>query len=87
MRDVDPDLFIGNLPYNASEHDLFLFIDVLFPVRTVGIPKAPDGSGRGVAFVTLAEGADVEAVVEKLHGVTFQGRRLRVARPRPAPPR
>ena len=90
-RDTDagrpPDLFIGNLPYNASEHDLFLFIDVLFPLRTVGIPKAPDGRGRGVAFVTLAAGADLDAVVEKLHGVIFQGRRLRVSRARPAPPR
>jgi len=71
-------VFIGNVPAAASDSDVELHVAAVAPVVTVGLPRARDGSGIGVAFVVLADAADAARVVAALDGQPFQGRALRV---------
>ena len=48
------------------------------PVARVGVQRAADGSGIGVAFVVMHDAADAPRVDRALDGVPFQGRTLRV---------
>jgi RNA recognition motif-containing protein len=72
------DLFIGNVPAGASDFDVEVHVAAIAPVVSVGVPRAPDGHGLGVAFIVLHDAADAARVVRALDGVPFQGRVLRV---------
>lgn len=68
---------LGNVPRQASDSDVELHVTTVAPVVTVGLPRARDGSGRGVAFVVLKHPDDAPRVVAALDGLPFQGRALR----------
>ena len=76
-------LFIGNLPYGASEGDLRAhFSAVAEPSHIVMPVDRETGRPRGFAFVEFAERAAAEEVIKKFDAQPFQGRNLAVSEAR-----
>jgi hypothetical protein len=79
------DIYVGNLPFSATEEEVAgLFAD-FGPVEKVKIVTDREtGRPRGFCFVTLADSARVKEAAEAVDGKEFGGRPLRV---NPAEPR
>ena len=76
-------LFIGNLPYGASEADLRAhFAAVAEPSHVVMPVDRETGRPRGFAFVEFTERAVAEEVIRKFDAQPFQGRNLAVSEAR-----
>ena len=76
-------LFIGNLPYGASEADLRAhFATVAEPSHVVMPVDRETGRPRGFAFVEFAERNVAEEVIRKFDAQPFQGRNLAVSEAR-----
>ena len=76
-------LFIGNLPYGASEADLRAhFATVAEPSHVVMPVDRETGRPRGFAFVEFTERAVAEEVIRKFDAQPFQGRNLAVSEAR-----
>jgi RNA recognition motif-containing protein len=77
-------LFVGNLPYSATEADLRdLFAQIAEPAR-VSIPVDREtGRPRGFAFVEFSDPAHGQAAIDRFNGQPFQGRTIAVNEARP----
>ena len=76
-------LFIGNLPYSASEADLRAhFAAVAEPSHVVMPVDRETGRPRGFAFVEFADRAVAEDVIKRFDQQPFQGRNLAVSEAR-----
>jgi len=76
-------LFIGNLPYSASEADLRAhFAAIAEPSHIVMPVDRETGRPRGFAFVEFAERTVAEEVIRKFDAQPFQGRNLAVSEAR-----
>ena len=74
-------LFIGNLPYRASEADLRAhFAAVAEPSHVVMPVDRETGRPRGFAFVEFADRDKAEEVISKFDAQPFQGRTSRSAK-------
>jgi RNA recognition motif-containing protein len=88
-------LFVGNLPYNATEADLREHFSEVGPVAGVWVATDREtGRPRGFAFVEYEDRAAAEEAVRRFNNKPFGGRALAVneARPQergssPPPPR
>jgi RNA recognition motif-containing protein len=87
-------LFIGNLPYNATEDDIRShFATVGLPTQIVRPLDRETGRARGFAFVEYGERAMAEEAIKRFDGQLFMGRPLAVSEARarddrsPMPPR
>ena len=76
-------LFIGNLPYGATEADLRAhFAAIAEPSHVVMPVDRETGRPRGFAFVEFADRAVAEEVIRKFDAQPFQGRNLAVSEAR-----
>ena len=76
-------LFIGNLPYQATEDDLRQhFAQVGEPMQIVRPLDRETGRARGFAFVEYAERSQAEAAIQQFDGQLFMGRPLAVSEAR-----
>jgi RNA recognition motif-containing protein len=76
-------LFIGNLPYSASEADLRAhFAAIAEPSHVVMPVDRETGRPRGFAFVEFADRDVAEQVIQKFNAQPFQGRNLAVSEAR-----
>jgi cold-inducible RNA-binding protein len=76
-------LFIGNLPYGASEADLRAhFAAVAEPSHVVMPVDRETGRPRGFAFVEFADRNVADQVIQKFNAQPFQGRNLAVSEAR-----
>jgi cold-inducible RNA-binding protein len=76
-------LFIGNLPYGASEADLRAhFAAIAEPSHVVMPVDRETGRPRGFAFVEFTDRAVAEEVIRKFDAQPFQGRTLAVSEAR-----
>ena len=76
-------LFVGNLPYQATEDDLRShFAQVGPPTQIVRPLDRETGRARGFAFVEFAERAVAEEAIRKFDGQLFMGRPLAVSEAR-----
>lgn len=76
-------LFVGNLPYQATEDDLRThFAQVGAPTQIVRPLDRETGRARGFAFVEYAERAPAEEAIKKFDGQLFMGRPLAVSEAR-----
>ena len=76
-------LFIGNLPYGASEADLRAhFAPVAPPTHVVMPVDRETGRPRGFAFVEFAERDTAEKIIDKFNAQPFMGRNLAVSEAR-----
>jgi RNA recognition motif-containing protein len=73
------DIYVGNLPYTATEEDLNGLFAAYGPVERVKIiTDRETGRSKGFAFVTLGDQSLLNAAIEALNGYDYQGRALRV---------
>jgi cold-inducible RNA-binding protein len=82
-------LFVGNLPYSATEVDIRQHFGTVGDPLQIVIPTDHDtGRPRGFAFVDYDDRGVAERAIQQLHGQPFKGRPLSVseARPREARP-
>ena len=83
------DIYVGNLPYTATEGDITaLFSDFGAVERVKVITDRETGQSKGFAFVTLADPSRLNDAIEALNGFDYNGRPLRVnaSEPREARP-
>jgi cold-inducible RNA-binding protein len=77
-------LFVGNLPFSATENDLQDYFATAGTVIAVNIMQdRATGRSRGFAFVEMGSQAEADAAVSQFHGKEFQGRALTVNEARP----
>lgn len=82
------DIYVGNLPYSATEEDVTDLFAAYGPVERVKIITDRDtGQSKGFAFVTLGDQSQLNAAIEGLNEQDFQGRALRVNASEPREPR
>lgn len=76
-------LFVGNLPYQATEDDLRThFSQVGAPTQIVRPLDRETGRARGFAFVEYAERTAAEEAIKRFDGQLFMGRPLAVSEAR-----
>lgn len=83
------DIYVGNLPYTATEEEVGDLFAEFGPVERVKIiTDRETGRSKGFAFVTLGDQAQLNPAIEALNEKDFQGRALRVnaSEPREARP-
>jgi RNA recognition motif-containing protein len=77
-------LYVGNLPFGASEEALKQLFAEVGEVQSVKIvTDAYSGRSRGFGFVEMATEADAEKAVSQLNGRSFMERTLTVNEARP----
>jgi RNA recognition motif-containing protein len=76
-------LFVGNLPYEATEAELRDHFSSVGPLTSVFLPVDREtGRPRGFAFVEFADAAMANAAIQRLHNQSFKGRPLSVSEAR-----
>lgn len=81
-------LYVGNLPFSASEADVTSLFSKIGTVAGVQlIHDKITGQPRGFGFVEMGSPTEAQAAVTKLHGSDFNGRTLTVNEARPMEPR
>jgi RNA recognition motif-containing protein len=78
-------LYVGNLPYQASEADLEnWFSQAGIPVENVNLMRDRfSGEARGFGFVEIANDQDAQRAISSMNGKDFLGRTLVVNEARP----
>lgn len=72
-------IFVGNVPYDASEDELKELFGRVGNVTSVRLVLDKDTkTPKGYAFADFADPASVQAAVEKLNHVEYNGRKLRI---------
>ena len=73
------DIYVGNLPYTATEGDVTGLFAAFGPVERVKIiTDRETGQSKGFAFVTLGDQTQLNAAIEALNDYDYNGRPLRV---------
>ena len=78
-------LYVGNLPYSATEDDLKVHFSKAGTVTSVALIKdRATGRAKGFGFVEMSSAEEAEKAISMLHGQDFMGRTItvNVARPR-----
>jgi RNA recognition motif-containing protein len=82
------DIYVGNLPYTATEEDVTDLFAQYGPVERVKIiTDRETGRSKGFAFVTLTDQGQLNTAIEALDGLEYKGRSLRVNASEPKEPR
>ncbi|MBL7715589.1 MAG: RNA-binding protein [Bdellovibrionales bacterium] len=81
-------LFVGNLPFSATEDVLK---DAFAECGTVESAKIitdrETGRSKGFAFVEMSSDAEAQAAISRMNGADYEGRTLRVNEALPPKPR
>jgi cold-inducible RNA-binding protein len=81
-------LFVGNLPFTATEDALRVLFAQFGEVQRVKVMTDRDtGKPRGFAFVEMTQDDDAAKAIAALNGKDFGGRALTVNEARPKPER
>jgi len=78
-------LYVGNLPYSATEDELRTLFAQAGTVSTVELIKDRDtGSSKGFAFIEMSSQSEGENAIKMFNGYSLNNRELKVniARPR-----
>jgi len=71
-------LYIGNLPFSATQEQITALIAPHATVSEVVIATDPSGKSKGFAFAFIKETDNGEAVVSTLSGTELEGRKIKV---------
>lgn len=79
-------LYVGNLPYSATEEELREMFSKAGAVDTVNVVRDnATGRARGFAFVEMASDADAQKAIEQFNEQPMGGRNMAVNEARPKP--
>jgi RNA recognition motif-containing protein len=77
-------LFVGNLPFSATEDDLRTLFDGFGSVASLQIVMDREtGRSRGFAFVEINDDAEADEAIRRVNGRELKGRALNVNEARP----
>jgi RNA recognition motif-containing protein len=77
-------IYVGNLPYSATQDDLTNLFGEFGQVSSVKVVTDKfSGKSRGYAFVEMSENSSGSNAIAKLNGQEFKGRELRVSEAKP----
>ena len=77
-------LYVGNLPFNATEDSLREVFSQAGNVQSAKIIMDRDtGRSKGFGFVEMATEQEAADAIQKFHGVAYSGRPMTVAEARP----
>ncbi|MGO8988592.1 MAG: RNA recognition motif domain-containing protein [bacterium] len=77
-------LYVGNLPFGASEEDLRKLFAEAGAVQSVKIvTDSYSGRSRGFGFIEMASQAEAEKAISLVNGKTFMDRTLIVSEAKP----
>lgn len=83
-REMGKKLYVGNLPYSATEQDLQDLFAGAGTVDTVNVMRdMATGRARGFAFVEMASEEDAQNAITMFNDRDFGGRNLSVNEARP----
>src|SRR4051812_39391231 len=81
-------LYVGNLPFSATEDDLQNLFAQFGQVDSVNLVRDRDsGQPRGFAFVEMSDDGAAESAINGTNGSDFGGRKMMVNEARPQAPR
>ena len=81
-------IFVGNLAYSATEHDLRQLFEPYGAVDKISIITDRDtGRSKGFGFVEMPETQAAKAAIQGLQGKELDGRALTVNEAKPREPR
>jgi RNA recognition motif-containing protein len=81
-------IFVGNLAFSATDHDLRQLFETYGAVDKVNIITDRDtGRSRGFGFVEMPDSAAAKAAIQGLQGTALAGRTLNVNEAKPREPR
>lgn len=77
-------LYVGNLPYSATEQSLREAFAASGTVDTVSIITDRDtGQSKGFAFVEMASDGEAQAATQAMNGKMLDGRQIKVNEAKP----
>ena len=77
-------IYVGNLPYSATEEELRTAFAAFGDVSSVNLITDKDsGQSKGFAFVEMADNASADAAIKGLNDTAMGGRNLRVNQAKP----
>ena len=72
-------LYVGNLPWSATEEELKAHFEGAGPVKAVRIiTEGRSGRSKGFGFVEMESEEGGQTAIDSLNGKDFDGRELRV---------
>ena len=81
-------LYVGNLPYEATEADLQTLFEASGAVASVNIVRdRATGQARGFAFVEMSDAEGARKAINELDKQQYGGRSLTVNEAKPMAPR
>jgi RNA recognition motif-containing protein len=81
-------IFVGNLSFTTTDHDLRQLFDPYGVVDEIRVIMDRDtGRSKGFGFVEMPESAAATAAIQGLNGKEFDGRALTVNEAKPREPR
>ncbi len=81
---METKLYVGNLPYSATENTLKeLFSQAGEVTEVVIIKDRNSGRSKGFAFVTMSKQEEVETAIQMFNDQDMEGRPLKVSIARP----
>ncbi len=79
-------LYVGNLPFSATEESLKGAFSEFGTVESVTIiTDRVTGQSRGFGFVELATKQEADSAIAKMNGAEMDGRTLKVSEAKPQP--
>ncbi|HET9193595.1 MAG TPA: RNA-binding protein [Vicinamibacterales bacterium] len=81
-------LYVGNLPYEATESDLQTLFEASGQVASINIVRdRATGQARGFAFVEMSDAESARRAISELDRHQYGGRSLTVNEAKPMAPR
>jgi cleavage stimulation factor subunit 2 len=72
-------VFVGNIPYDATEDELIQFFEKVGPVISFRLLRDKESQrSKGFGFCEFREKEYVQSAIRNLHNAEFKGRTLRV---------
>ena len=80
VQQVSYKLYIGNLPFSATQEDLFNLFSACGTVEDINLPTDREtGRSRGFGFVEMETKEGMENAIDTLNDASIGGRNIKVA--------
>jgi len=81
-------LYVGNLPYSASQESLQETFSQCGTVDSVNVITDRDtGQSKGFGFIEMSNDSEAQKAIQELNGTQIDGREIKVNEAKPKAPR